>query len=439
MRFEKRLWGYGLIIALPGMIISGLFSLSQDLPGWGRVLVVVTGFMLPIILVSIGINRIRHPLLTLSNQVAGMREGDFSIRARGEKSPESISLLVSEINALSEHLREHRLEGVEKAALLKTVMEEISVAVFAFDQDQILQLANKAGEQLIGRSSTQMKSRSAKELGLSECLQGEPSRILNTSFSGRFGRWGLRRSSFRDQGKPHQLIVISDLSRTLREEERQAWKRLIRVIGHELNNSLAPIQSISSSLEKLLDREPRAEDWESDMKSGLSVIQSRSEALSRFMEAYARLARLPVPRKTSFSVQDWVRRVTQLERRLVVKLLPGPELTLTADRDQLEQLLINLIRNAVEAALSKQNPVGAGVEVQWFVKQEDFILFVRDNGPGISAASNLFVPFFTTKQDGTGIGLALCRQIAEAHNGLLDLRNRNDGEGAEAVVQIPRV
>jgi PAS domain S-box-containing protein len=436
-RFESRIRTLALVMALPGMIAGGAWALDPSHPSIQRWVAALAGLALPLGLLLVLGRWLRHPLRTLSNQVASMREGDYSIRVRGGLRQDVLGELASELNALSDYLREHRLEEVETAALLRRVMEEIGVAVFAFDQEQRLQLVNRAGEQLLGRPTAQITGRPANELGLGECLQGVPTRVLDTTFAGRMGRWALRRSSFREQGHPHQLLVITDLSRTLRDEERQAWKRLIRVMGHELNNSLAPIRSISSSLERLLTRQPRPEDWEDDVQSGLGTIQSRAEALSRFMEAYSRLARLPAPSKRSMNVREWVGRAIRLEQRVQVTLLDSPDATLRADADQLDQLLINLIRNATDAALADSVANEPEIEVQWHLRVDQFLLAVRDNGPGLAETGNLFVPFFTTKPGGSGIGLALCRQIAEAHDGLLLLRNRQQGRGAEALVQLP--
>jgi signal transduction histidine kinase len=226
---------------------------------------------------------------------------------------------------------------------------------------------------------------------------------------------------------------VTDLTRPLREEELKAWQRLVRVLGHELNNSLAPIKSIAGSLESILARQPRAEDWEDDMSRGLAVIASRCESLNRFMGAYARLARLPQPTLAPVGVSDLVRRVVGLETRLAPKLLPGPDVTIRADADQLEQLLINVIRNAADASLE----TGGGVRVGWGRENSHLIVWVRDEGPGLPNTANLFVPFFTTKPTGSGIGLVLSRQIAEAHGGTLTLQNAADGPGCEARLTLP--
>jgi nitrogen fixation/metabolism regulation signal transduction histidine kinase len=317
-------------------------------------------------------------------------------------------------------------------------MEEIEVAVFAFDGDGKLRLANHAGQILLRKPAERILGRDAVELGLDECLTGEPTRILTTAFPGGSGRWGMRRSLFREGGRPHHLIVIADLSRTLREEELHAWQRLVRVLGHELNNSLAPIKSIAGSLGTLLRKEKRAPDWEDDMRSGLEIIESRADGLSRFMQSYARLARLPAPTFAPCAVGPLIQRVAALESRLSVAVIAGPELTISCDAAQIEQVLINLIKNAVEATLETavaDRP--CGVSVTWQKQGGQLEILVQDCGPGIANATNLFVPFFTTKSEGSGIGLVLCRQIVENHRGSLTLENRTDVQGCIARFSLP--
>jgi two-component system, NtrC family, nitrogen regulation sensor histidine kinase NtrY len=377
--------------------------------------------------------RVVMPLQTLSNLLAALREGDYSIRGRAAKTDDPLGDVVREVNALSSTLRAQRLGAMEATALLRRVIAEIEVAIFAFDNENRLQLVNRAGGKLLDRPTEQLLGRTAEELRMNDCLEGEPARTLQRAFPGGIGRWGMRRSTFREGGKPHQLVVLADLSRALREEERLAWQRLVRVIGHELNNSLAPIKSIAGSLESVLSRAPRSADWEEDVRRGLSVIAARAEALNRFMSAYAKLAKLPRPEFKPVDVGSWVRQVVGLETRTKVELLPGPELTIRGDRDQLEQVLINLVRNAVDAA----DETGGGVTVSWQAKNGHLEVLVEDEGPGLSNLSNLFVPFFTTKPGGSGIGLTLSRQIAEGHGGILTLENRAKGRGCEARLKLP--
>ncbi len=375
-----------------------------------------------------------HPLQTMSNLLAALREGDYSIRARGARHEDALGEVLLEINSLGETLRVQRLGAFEATALLRTIMAEIDVAVFTFDPEHRLRLLNRAGEHLLGQPIDKLLGRRARELGLAVCLEGSEDAPLTLSFPGGAGRWGIRRSTFRERGLPHELLVLTDLSRTLREEERRAWQRLVRVLGHEMNNSLAPIKSIAGSLETLLRREPPPPDWKDDARSGLKSIASRADSLGRFMQAYARLAKLPPPQKEHIDLGDLVRRVVSLEPRLSLRLVAGPELKIVADGAQLEQLLINLVHNAVDASLETHG----GVSIGWRETGDCVEVFVDDEGPGIMNPTNLFVPFFTTKPGGSGIGLALSRQIAEAHDGSLSLTNRSNDSGAAAVLRLPR-
>jgi len=378
-------------------------------------------------------HRVVLPLQTLSNLLAALRESDFSIRARGASGDDPLGAVMLEVNVLASTLHDQRLGALEASALLRTVMIEIDVAVFTFDRERALRLVNRAGERLLAQAAEQLLGRTADDLGLSGCLEGPSPRIEDVAFPGGAGRFEVRRTTFRQGGVPHQLLVLADVSRPLRDEERQAWQRLIRVIGHEINNSLAPIKSIAGSLEAMLARESMPADWNEDMKRGLAVIAARSDSLSRFTTAYARLAKLPAPRLDEVHVLTLVERVTSVETRLAVRVDLGPDVTIRADPDQLEQLLINLVRNAVDAALQ----TGGGVTLGWKREGRTFNLWVEDEGTGVPNASNLFVPFFTTKPAGSGIGLVLSRQIAEAHGGTLTLENRADRQGARAYLRLP--
>ena len=382
--------------------------------------------------------RIIYPMQTLTNLLSALREGDYSLRSRRARRDDALGEVMGEINALGQTLVDRRRTAQEATALLSAVMAGIDVAVFTFDDASRLRQVNRAGTELLGQTDAALVGRTAEELALTPALSGENHRTLNADFPGRKGaRWSIHRSSFREDGRPHQLLVLADVSQHLREEERAAWQRLIRVLGHEINNSLAPISSIADSLQSLLDRVPeaRAEDWEVDTRDGLKIIAGRAESLGRFLSAYSRLARLPTPSRGLETTGGLVRRVAALETRLAVRVESGDEaVRASIDGDQIEQALINLIRNAVDAALE----TGGGVRVGWSAEGAESVVYVEDEGLGLSGTANLFVPFFTTKEQGSGIGLVLSRQIVEAHGGTLTLANRPDGErGCRATLRFP--
>ncbi len=433
LSFENRLTWFALAAAAPAALTALILLWIGDYSAkvqWTFSLLIVgcfTGF------IASAREHLVRPLQTMTNLLAALREGDYSIRARGAREDDALGEALLEINLLGETLRVQRLGAFEATALLRTIMAEIDVAVFTFDPDRRLRLLNRAGENLLGQPIDKLLGRSADQLGLAVCLDSNEDAPLTLNFPGGSGRWGVRRSTFRERGLPHELLVLTDLSRTLREEERHAWQRLVRVLGHEMNNSLAPIKSIAASLEHLLQRQPPPSDWQDDARSGLKSIASRADALGRFMQAYARLARLPPPQKEPVDLGELVGRVVNLEPRLRVNVRPGPQATISADAAQIEQALINLIHNAVDASLE----TGGGVSMGWQTNGDCVEVFIEDEGHGIMNPGNLFVPFFTTKPEGSGIGLALSRQIAEAHGGSLTVTNRSDRVGAEARLKLP--
>ena len=436
LAFERRLTLLTFLCGLPAVVVCALLLW---LGGYSGRLQWTIDLLLVIFWLGVASNlkqRVIRPLQTLSNILGALREGDYSIRGRRAASGDALGEVMLEVNELGQTLREQRLGALEATALLRTVMSEIDLAVFAFDADQRLRLINRAGEKLLAQPSARLLGRTGKELGLATCLEqarNDGTQIVQMVFPGGAGRWGVRRSVFREGGLPHQLLVLTDLSQTLREEERTAWQRLLRVLGHELNNSLAPIKSVATSLGDLIDREPQPLDLREDIQRGLEVISSRADSLARFVESYSKLARLPQPRFEPLNVGELARRVASLETRLPIAVASGPDVTVQGDRAQLEQLLINLVRNAVDAALE----TNGRVEIGWARKHGQLDMWVNDEGPGLANTANLFVPFFTTKAKGSGVGLVLSRQIAEAHGGTLALENRLTFRGCEARLRLP--
>lgn len=448
LSYERRIPVLALLSAVPAIVVALILLWTGDFSArlrWTLSLLVVGGWLGFWLALR---ERLIRPLQTVSNMIAALQEGDYSMRARLGDPDDSLGLVAHEVNTLGATLREQRLEVLEATALLRRVMLEIDVAVFAFDNRDRLVLTNRIGETLLGRSAESMLGRRARSVGLGDLLDDDSPRVVDMAFPGGASRWEVRISHFRQEGRPHRLLVLSDLSRVLREEERKAWQRLVRVLSHEINNSLAPIRSIAQSLLAAATTDGTATDAnagatdtgteprdsrDDDLRQGLEVIAGRSEALARFMSSYAKLARLPPPRLAPLEVAEWVRRVVGLETRMPVEVRTGPDVLLRADGDQLDQLLINLVDNAVDAA----SETSGGVRVGWNLGRGAVEVWVEDDGPGIPDTSNLFVPFYTTKPEGSGIGLLLSREIAEAHHGTLRLENRTDGTGCVARLTVP--
>lgn len=433
LTLERTIFLLALVAGLPGSAITIVLMRAFDFSLKVQVTLILLTLIVWLAAATAAATRAVRPIQTFANVVAALREGDYSIRARNRQPDDDLGYALLELSALGEQLHHQRLGELESGALLRQVLDEIEVAVFAFDPDGHIKLLNRAAEQLLNLPAADAVNRSAQELGVASLLEEESPRTVQLTLGSTSGPWELRRAQFRQGGVSHTLVVLADLRRALRQEERQAWQRLVRVLSHEINNSLAPIHSIASSLQELLQAPADRGEWVADVRDGLAVVQRRSAALSRFMAAYAQLARLPAPRLGPVELETLVRRIAALEQRLSVKVAAGPPIHVRADADQLEQLLINLVRNAADAALE----TGGGVEVSWRQNGATAEILVADEGPGLVDSANLFVPFFTTKSQGSGIGLVLSRQIAEAHSGTLTLRNAAGGRGCNALLCLP--
>jgi len=434
----RKAWLFSLLLALPALVLAAVVLYSSRI-GLAAALLLAACLLLYLLLVAAALmDGLIRPLQTLSNVVASLREGDYSFRARGAGAPDALGELAAEVNALADLLQKQRVRSLEATALLARILEVMHAPLFAFDREDTLQLVNNAGLRLLGLPHARSFGRTARELSLDGLLQAPDQTIHSFHFSQKSSagpaRWLLRKASFRQEGVPHTLLLLADVSLPLQEEEQIAWKRLIRVLGHELSNSLAPIKSIAGSLLERVDSLAGEDATLRDFRRGLGVVESRADALHRFVQSYRQLAQLPPPKLKPVPLGALLERVVLLEQRLPVQLVPGPAAVLNADPDQLEQMFINLLANAVDASLARD---ARTVCASWKLNGSSLMVTIEDRGLGIANVENLFVPFYTTKPSGSGVGLALAQQIARAHGGEIQLVNREDCEGARATVRLP--
>jgi two-component system nitrogen regulation sensor histidine kinase NtrY len=434
----SRAWLFSGLLALPALVVTAIL-IRQNHIGIAPALALGTCLLLYLLLIAAAlVDAWVRPLQTLSNVVASLREGDYSFRARGASARDALGELASEVNLLADLLQRQRVRSLEATALLARILEVMHAPLFAFDRESTLQLVNDAGLKLLGLPHARCFGRTAGELGL-EFLLNAPDQSTHTfkftqKTQGSQTNWLLRKTSFRQEGAPHTILLLADVSVPLREEEQIAWKRLIRVLGHELSNSLAPIKSIAGSLLTRVDALQAEPATLSDFRRGLGVVEGRADALHRFVQSYRKLAQLPPPTLKRVEFVPLIERIAALEQRLQVEVASGPDVAMNADPDQLEQMFINLIGNAVDASLA----TGASpVRITWKLTATSVLVSIEDRGQGIANTENLFVPFYTTKPTGSGVGLVLAQQIARAHGGEIQLVNREDGEGACATIRLP--
>jgi two-component system, NtrC family, nitrogen regulation sensor histidine kinase NtrY len=371
-------------------------------------------------------------LRALSSTVASYKEGDFSLSLVVRRRDELGELMLAH-NELAGALRMQRAHLVQRELLLDTVMQNSPVALVLVDAHERIAYANLAARHLLseGRSLNgvrfgDMLERAPAALRNAASAQGDS--LFSAEIDGVEETFHLSQRAFVLQGSTFQLYLLKRLTRELSRQEVSTWKKLIRVLSHELNNSLGPLSSLAHSGAEIARRGDTA-----TLPKVFAAIAERAEHLHHFVSGYATFARLPAPRPERI---EWASFVADLARQQPFTV-PGalPALPGWFDRTQVEQALINLLKNAHEAG-----GAGSGVELQILCVGTDQRIEVRDRGAGMSQTvlAQALLPFYSTKRSGTGLGLALAREIAEAHGGRIQLANR-EGGGLSVVLDLPLV
>ena len=433
--FESQLTRLSLIASLPALLLLVSVEIYAEISVYLILLTILIGGMV-VAYCNIKIHqKSAYQFRSLSNLLEAMIQGDYSLRARSDKNDSALNELVDAINGLAQRLSRQRLESIESQLLLKTVIEHIDVAIIALDSDSQISLINPAAEKLLQLEHRQKQTQLSEQLKHVQQLSSGHNQVVELSLGDEHGKFNLHIEEFRESGKQNKLIFITDVRTLLRSEERKAWQDLVRVISHEINNSLAPITSISQTLKRLLDKQGLTQATQLDLLEGLAIVAERAKGLSTFVNTYKQITSLPKPNKKLVSIKNIINQVVGLFSDKPVVVLAEKDFELELDSVQIEQVLINLIKNAHEAM--QQSGSAGQVEIDWHAKNTFFVLTISDLGPGINNPENLFVPFYTTKKHGSGIGLVLSRQVIEAHNGHLRLQNRDNHSGCKAIIEIP--
>jgi nitrogen fixation/metabolism regulation signal transduction histidine kinase len=420
------------LAAIAPLAAAGGLLVGTGLPPAWRAVVFAAGLATTLVLMAVIGWHMIHAWRTLESLLAALRAGEYSSRARLPSVHHPLRGLVADINMLSDTLREGRRKRTESLRFLGKTLTTLQDPLFVVDRDNRLVMINPSARALVGVVNDSVIGRDIDSLGLGPVVAVAENTILSWDFAARSGRWIVHRAVWYSEGHENTMFMMHDVSVALGEEERDAWQRLIRVLSHELNNSLAPIGSLAGSLSALLEDEG-GKAVEGELRQGLEVIGRRAASLARFLAGYGRLASLPPMHPRPFRLDTALRRLAMLEHRLEIVLLGTVPVTLVGDADQLDQAFINLLRNAVESAA----PMGGAVRIDWAMAGPQVRVTIEDEGVGLPERGSLFVPFFTTKPTGSGIGLSLTRLIVEAHAGNVDLRNREGGRGALAIVHLP--
>jgi two-component system, NtrC family, nitrogen regulation sensor histidine kinase NtrY len=428
---EQRLFVLVLSCGIPAAFVLGWLAFRSELPlSVKAAIAFVVLAWIYIVADRTRIEVLRH-IRTLSNLIESTRAQDYSMKGSGARDPGELAELYQQINGLTESLKIGRQSEQELLSILEKVVGQINVAIIVFDSRDKIRLVNQLATKLLQSSAEELTGVSCADTVIGQLPVSTEPVLIDFRFPGAEGRWQIRQHYYRHEGQESRIVFIADLKQVLFDEEIAAWQRLIRVISHEVNNSLTPITSLCQTLDGLLAKSNHAGD--ADVRVGLSVIAERAKGLQDFISVYARLARLPEPHRVPFPAATLASKLQRIFAGRPLEIVPFPDVTVFGDPVHLEQALINLIKNGLEA----NPPDAAPVQLSCRAENGEVEFLIADRGSGIGNPDNLFVPFYTTKREGAGIGLILCRQIAAKHHGHVSLENRDDGPGAVARLSLP--
>ena len=413
-----------IAITITGIAVAtaATASLARWMPIWAAALLsAVVGGAIAAAIIWRALVPMRALFRALAGTVASYRDGDFSFGITWDKASDLIEL-VDAHNALGNALREQRLALVQRELLLDTMVQNTPVAMVLVDASRRVVLGNLAARRMLGEGR-RLEGRAFEDVlakadtALQEAFERGGDGMFTVGSDDDEDIYHLSRRGFRLNGRSHELILLRQLTAELRRQEVQTWKKVIRVISHELNNSLAPIASLAHSGAELL----RRGQYER-LPAALATIEERARHLEGFIRDYARFAKLPAPRSTPV---EWSRFLAQLRTQVEFVADVQPEDGVGRfDVAQMEQALLNLLKNAHESGTPAD-------EVRASVRRtpEGWRIDTLDRGSGMNDAvlANALLPFYSTKRHGTGLGLALAREIAEAHGGRIALLNRDGG------------
>lgn len=434
--FEAQLTQLSLVSSIPLLLLLLWVMIYAHVSIWLTLLVALIGGLL-VIYTSYRIHqKSAYQFRSLSNLLEAMIQGDYSLRARSDESNSALDELVVSINGLAQRLSSQRTESVESQLLLSTVIEHIDVAIVALNEANNIRFLNPAAKNLLQLGQEDSNATLLEQLSVVQSFSSGHHQVVELSLGRQQGRFNVHVEEFRESGLQHKLLFITDVRTLLRSEERKAWQSLVRVISHEINNSLSPIASISQTLKRLLSqKENNVSENKKDLIEGLTIITERANSLSQFVDSYKQLAKLPEPNKQTTSILELLEKIKLLFKNQKIIIDPKADIQLFIDPVQFEQVFINIFKNAIES-MSQVNTQGV-VNVKWNAKGSFFKLNIYDEGCGIGNLDNIFVPFYSTKKHGSGIGLVLCRQIIEAHGGSLVITNRIDAQGCCVSIEVP--